>query len=311
MMLLATLTLLAAGDVTVELPSNATAVGLEISVAEICEVKGADAETIARVGRASLGYAPAPGYHRTLRAGLVEASLRQSLPGIDITVTGAPRCRVVSATETVGGERIRAEATKAVRASLIGLDAEAKPEGSFPDLEVPHGEGAVEIRVPLDSTRVVPGLRTVPVEVWVGGNLYRTLHTTFRVSVWKRTAVLRRAVHPGEELHPGLFEEKRTPVGDAGGLHALRRDELIGAIALEPLAAGAAVFESDVRREVVVHRGDPVTVRIVRGPVSVTDVGVAAADGRMGERVAVVLRSTGRELVAVVRGRQTLEVKIR
>ena len=312
MMLCATLMLMCAGaDVTVELPAKATATGLEISVMDIAAVEGADEGAVALVRAASLGYAPAPGFHRTLRADLVEASLRQSLPGIDVTVTGAPRCRITPATEVVAGDRIRAEASKALRAALVGLDAQARPEGVFPNVEVPKADAPAEIRVPLQRGRVFPGLRTIPIEIWVGGKLYRTVHSTFRVSIWMRQAVLKRAVNVGEALHAGLFEVRRMPVGDAGGLQALSMYELGGAVTLKPLPAGAVVTERDVHREVGVRRGDVVAVRIVRGSITVSDVGVAGGDGRMGERVNVVLKSTGRELQAVVRGTKTLEVKIR
>lgn len=311
MMLCATLMLLCAGDgVTVELPQAATVTGLEISVMEVAKVTGDSDHAVASVRSASLGYAPAPGYHRTLRADLIQASLRQALPGIDVNVTGAPRCRVTPATEVVLGDKLRAEASKALRAALLGLDAEARPEGSFPNIEVPRADEPVSIRVPVQRGKVFPGLRSIPIEVWVGGKLYRTVHGSFRVSIWKRQAVLKRAVNVGEPINASYFEVKRIPVGDAGGLQALGMYELAGAIALKPIPAGSVVTERDVHREVVMRRGDVVSVRIQKGAVTVTDVGMAGGDGRMGERVNVVLRSSGRELVAVVRGPKTLEVKI-
>ncbi len=48
----------------------------------------------------------------------------------------------------------------------------------------------------------------------------------------------------------------------------------------------------------------------MKGSVKVTDVGLAMADGRMGERVRVQLRSTGRELIAQINGPRTAVVKI-
>ena len=45
--------------------------------------------------------------------------------------------------------------------------------------------------------------------------------------------------------------------------------------------------------------------------VTVKDVGQAQSNGRMGERVRVQLRSSGVELLAVVRGPKLLEVKIK
>ncbi|MEC8493445.1 MAG: flagellar basal body P-ring formation chaperone FlgA [Planctomycetota bacterium] len=317
--LLAALTLVTIGggatpaaDVTVTLPSAATVGGLEIHVAEVATaVTGADEEIVARIRGASLGYAPAPGYSRVLRADLVSASLRAALPGVRVTVAGAPRCRVTPTVITVAGADLQAAAAAAVRRTLVGQDAEARPAGEIADVLVPGGD--VEPRIVVgELPRIVQaGRATVPVQVWFGDRLYRSVPVPFQVSIWRRQAVLRRAINVGDSLHAGLFEVKRVEVSDALGMQALGMDQLAGAVALRPMAAGAAVIERDVHREVIAHKGDHATVQLTHGSVRVTDLCVILADGRMGERVAVRLRSTGRELVGVVRGPQHIEVKIK
>lgn len=298
------------GGITVELPSASSSKGLEISVSEVAKVTGDDAATVELVEAASLGYAPAPGYHRTLRADLVEASLRQSLPGVDVRVTGAPRCRVTPAIQVVEGKAIQAIAATKLREALAGLDAEAKLTGELKDLRVPTSELSPRLVVPPIAGSVFPGVRTVPVQLWLDQQLYRTVHVSFMVSIWQRRAVLRRAVSMGEPLHAGLFQVKRVSADGAEDMLSLKLEELGGAVALKALPAGGTVTERDVHREVVVHRGDHVTVRIVKGNVAVSDVGVAKSDGRAGERIDVTLKSTGRELSGTVRGRQSIEVKI-
>lgn len=69
--------------------------------------------------------------------------------------------------------------------------------------------------------------------------------------------------------------------------------------------------ERDVKRVTLVKRGDLVQVAVRSGGVTVKDVGQAQSNGRMGERVRVQLRSSGIELLAVVRGPKLLEVKIK
>ena len=301
---------LCGGGVSVSLPTEATSSGLEIVAGDIATITGDDAAVVARVRTASLGYAPAPGYSRTLRADLVQASLRSALPGVELHVTGAPRCRITPAVVVLSGKAIQAEAATALRASLVGLDANAVPEGDVPDLSVPRGVHEPRLVPKLGELNRSPGLQQVPVEIWLGDTLFRSIHATFRVSIWKRTAVLRRAVNVGDQLHAGLFEVKRVALQEAKGLQALRRAQLGGAVALRPLPAGSIVVERDVFREVIVKRGDQLTVQVMKGVVKVTDVGIAKADGRMGERVRVELRSTGRELIAEVSGPRSAIVKI-
>lgn len=297
-------------DVVVTLPAAASSQGLEIIAQDIAAIRGDDAALVKRVSEASLGYAPAPGYARVLRADLIEASLRRSLPGVDLEVQGAARCRVTPEVTTITGQEIAAKASEAMREALAGLDAEASPEGRATDLQVPKGDGELRLVASAGVGALVPGLRQVEVQVWIGPKLYRTLHVPFRLSVWQRRAVLRSAINVGDALRPDMFEVKRISVRDSSGLHALEPDMVAGAIAVRPIGAGAFVTEHDVHRRVVIEHGDQITVRIKKGTVAVQDVAIAEGAGRMGERVVVRLRSTGRQLVAVVRGPQLAEVEI-
>lgn len=304
------LLLLGGGSVSVNLPLEATSSGLELAVGDIATITGDDPSLVARVRSASLGYAPAPGYSRVLRADLIQASLRSALPGVELLVTGAPRCRVSPAVTVLTGAAIQAEAAKALRGSLIGIDANAVPEGTVADLQVPKGPVEPRMVPKLGDLNRSPGIQLVPVEIWLGDSIFRSVHVSFRVSIWKRSAVLSRAVNVGDRLHAGLFEVKRIPLGEARDLQALTQAELGGAVALRPIPAGSIVVERDVHREVIVKRGDRVTVRLQKGSVRVSDGGVALADARMGERIRVQLGSTGRELLAEIDGPRSAVVKI-
>ncbi len=263
------LMVMAGGSVSVSLPLEATSSGLEIAAGDIATITGDDADLVARVRLASLGYAPAPGYSRTLRADLVQASLRSALPGVELHVTGAPRCRVLPAVTLLSGVAIQAVAAKALRGSLAGIDASAVPEGAVPDLEIPKGLHEPRLVPKLGELNRSPGLQLVPVEIWIGEKLFRSIHVNFRVSIWMRTAVLRRAVNVGDRLHAGLFEVKRVALQEAKGLQALGQAQLGGAVAMRPLPAGSIVVERDVHREVIVKRGDHVTVQVMKGSVKV------------------------------------------
>jgi flagella basal body P-ring formation protein FlgA len=212
--------------------------------------------------------------------------------------------------QTVKGIDLQAAAAPRLREALAGQDADVTVTGPMADLQVPTSDTDPVIIVPPISGSTFPGLRSVPVEVWLDGKLYRTMNVTFQVSIWQRRAVLARAVNAGEPLHAGLFQIKRVAVDAAQGMQALDTNALAGAVALRALPAGISISERDVHREVVVRRGDTVNVRVIKGHVEVSDIGIARANGRMGERLTVVIQSTGRELTAVVKGPQAVEVRI-
>src|SRR6187397_1183193 len=104
-MILPLSSLLVAG-VTLVLPAEQRVAGVEIEVAELGELRGADAETLARLSSFSLGYAPAPGYTRVLQRWQVERELMNAFPAIEITVRGADACRVLPATDTLDASSI-------------------------------------------------------------------------------------------------------------------------------------------------------------------------------------------------------------
>ena len=171
---------------------------------------------------------------------------------------------------TVAGSDLQAAAATAVRSTLVGQDAESWVAGEVADVLVPGGE--VEPRIVVgDLPRIVQAGRViVPVQVWFGDRLYRSVTVPVQVSIWRRQAVLRRAINVGDSLHAGLFEVKRVEVSDALGMQALGMDQLAGAVALRPMAAGSAVVERDVHREVIAHEGDHATVQLIGGSVRVT-----------------------------------------
>ena len=69
------LALLLVGGVKVTLHPEATVRGTEISLAQVATVEGDDAAEVERVRSLKLGYAPAPGYSRTLAAPRVSADV--------------------------------------------------------------------------------------------------------------------------------------------------------------------------------------------------------------------------------------------
>src|SRR5687768_12548967 len=112
------------GGVTVTLSPQAKVRGTEIALGSIAAVSGDDAALVARVRELRLGYAPAPGYSRLLAGELLQAELTRTLPGTAVELKGAAACRVLPATEVVGGRAIEAAAKGELLRRLDGRDVE-------------------------------------------------------------------------------------------------------------------------------------------------------------------------------------------
>lgn len=119
-------------------------------------------------------------------------------------------------------------------------------------------------------------------------------------------AVLAHAVERGEVLAASDFAmEDREPAQARG---ALRPTEAAGMEPRRRLMAGSVVRAPDLIAPRLVHRGEPVTIALRKGALSITTTGRALADGGRGELVRVVSNATNRTLEGVVESAGTVRI---
>ena len=119
------------------------------------------------------------------------------------------------------------------------------------------------------------------------------------------TPVLARTIDRGELIAAGDFTvEERTP-GQARG--ALPIDAAAGMEANRRLAAGHVVRSGDVISPRLVRRGEPVTIYVRSGALTITASGRALGNAGAGDTVRVVA-STNRTLDGVVEGAGAVRV---
>lgn len=305
------LTLILLGGVTVNLSETAEVRGLDITVDEIATVTADDPAVAARVAALSLGYAPAPGYHRILRADLVQFDLRRALPGVEIDVLGAPRCRVDPMTEQLDVERLWSLASAELEELYVGTDAAIKRDGELAVVEVPLGVAPLELKASHVDRTPSAGPKTVALQLWIDGDLYRTVHVPFSVSMREPRWVLRKSVVAGEVLDASMFELRRVEVTLETAQAGVPIDALVGTITTRPIAASAIVTERDIQRPVVIRRNDLVTVVIKSGSIEARDLGSAMHEARVGEMVRINLQSTKREVSGRAKAGGLVEITIR
>lgn len=119
-------------------------------------------------------------------------------------------------------------------------------------------------------------------------------------------AVLAHPVEKGARLEAGDFATEPRSAAAARG--ALAAEDAAGMEAARRLAAGAIVRRSDVMQPQLVRRGEPVTIRVVSGPLVITAAGRALGGGGRGEAVRVVTNTTSRTLDGIVEGSGTVRV---
>jgi len=292
--------LLLAGGVHVTLHPEATVRGTEIVLAQVATIEGDDAAEVERVRGLKLGYAPAPGYSRTLAAPRVSADVARLVPGIAIDMKGALACRVMPQVERVGAAAIEASARAEIARVLKGVEHELALNTNLADLEVPAGNAPVEVRALAGDTALRAGPVNVAVRISVDGQLYRTVWINWRLSVWEEANVLRRDVAAGETITLDMLERKRVLGSGAAGEVTLAAGLAMGSTARRSLAAGHVLRESDVLRSVIVKRGDTLFLEVRRGNVHARMPAIAEQDAHPGERIKVTLTDSKRTLAATV-----------
>ncbi|MCP3914853.1 MAG: flagellar basal body P-ring formation protein FlgA [bacterium] len=314
-MMLTSLTLTLAGStliggVTITLPQTIEVSGTEITLGQIAEITGDDVLDVVRARELALGYAPAPGYSRLIGRDLVIQGLRAQAADLECTFAGAAVCRVTPAVTLVKASDLRAAAERALGSSLAGADFEITLKGPLGDVSVPRPKQTVELRAAVRESGGALGSWSVPIEIVLDGDVYRTIWSSWTVEEWRTLPVLNTRVTRGLELTPDMFTLRRIRVGSGRNASALDPATFGRATAVRDLPAGSVVTDRDVQRAVVVRRGDIVSLEVKKGAITARALAFAKQDGRVGDRVRVETASAGRIIIAEVVAKDLVRIEI-
>lgn len=119
-------------------------------------------------------------------------------------------------------------------------------------------------------------------------------------------AVLAHPVARGALLQPDDFTSGEAPESVARS--AMTPRDAAGMEARRNLVAANIVRPSDVGPRQLVRRGEPVTIRLIAGVLTISTSGRALASGAMGDPVRVVASATSRTLDGTVDGAGSVRI---
>lgn len=296
------------GDVTVTLSAEGRVRGTKLALGDVAQVAGEDPAEVARVAATELGYAPLPGFSRLLQADKLAQTVQRAA-GVAPRFLGSPWCRVWPETTEVDAERLAGVARAELLRSAEGLDVEAVPRDGLAPVLVPAGVEGVRLEARLALRELRSGPLNVPVNVLVDGERWRTVWTSWELSIFEERTVLARDVRAGELLGPDDFRVERVRVS-APGADNPARGVLVGSPAARDLKAGSVLSDLDVHRPLAVRRGDTLYLQARKGMVKARVPAVAREDGRVGDRIVVAPLSGGREMSALIVSRELVEIDL-
>lgn len=109
-----------------------------------------------------------------------------------------------------------------------------------------------------------------------------------------------RPIARGERIGSADFTPAALPTAQVRG--ALQAEDIGDVEAVRPLAAGHVVRAADIQPIQLVRRGDPVSIEIRKGALTIAANGRALASGSAGAAVRVFSTTTGRTIDAIVSG---------
>jgi len=284
--------------------------GTEMTLAEVARVEGADPAEVRAIGAIELGYAPAPGYSRLLRAERLEQLVRRKAPDVEVLFVGERACRVRPEVLEISGEEIAAAAHMELLRAFAGRDASFVPSDEVQGVAIPAGSRAPEVRARVQGKPSVTGLLAVPVDVLVDGVPYRTVWTSWTTEVWETVPVLDRPVRAGEEIRPDMLARQRVLREASGPVEPLATGQMVGSVARRDLLPGAVLTHLDVHRPTVVEVGSSVFLRVRKGSISATVAAVAMGSGAIGDRIRVRGLDSGLDLNAKIVSRDVVELDL-
>ena len=304
-------TLLLATGITVTLPEQTKVSGTDMKLGDIAVVRGDDAELVEQIRGLNLGYAPAPGYHRTFRQWKLQQDVEEAFPGTEVAFAGSPVMRIFPETATISAGEIEIAARKAIGEIFAEQEIRVSMRGQLKDVQVPLGKNTRRLEVDLAGRRREAGAWSIPVRVMVDDVQYSTVWAPMQVEVFRNLPVLKRDVRMGEELGPADYSIERVLI--AAGLSSQPVDGTppFGALAAANLTAGNVLYEKDIKFALFVEKDAIAKLHARNGSVQVNVMVVVLEDGHLGDHVRVRSLSGDKEVTARVTGKGTLEFNLK
>ncbi|MCA8980865.1 MAG: flagellar basal body P-ring formation protein FlgA [Planctomycetes bacterium] len=303
--------LLLSTGITVTLPEQTTVSGTDMKLGDIALVRSDDEALAEQVRGLNLGYAPAPGYNRTLRQWKLQQDVEAAFPGTEVVFTGASVMRVFPKTATILAGEIEVAARKAVAELLEGEEYRASLRGALKDLQVPLGDKSRRLEVDLKSRRREAGAWSVPIRVMIDDVQYSTVWVSMQVDIFRELPVLKRDVRMGEEIGPDDYSIERVLIDTALTKTPVNGAPEYGALAATNLVAGNVLFENDLKYALFVEKDAIAKLNARNGSVEVNVMVIVLEDGRLGDHVRVRSLSGDKEVTARVTGKGSLEFNLK
>lgn len=297
----------AEGVLRVTLKPEAPVRGTWITLGDVAELSGPDADRLDELKAVQLAHVPLAGAQRLMTRDQVLKRLRAMAVTERVEFEGgADASRITAVVKPLAGDAL-------VRFGHDYLAARAARPGGTVTIEDPETPRAVAIpdvavtyRAEASGRRMT-GLVPVAVEAWSGDRRLARVLLSYRVRTVAMVARLAKALEPGAVIGESDVETVERDLTGVPDDALTSRDALIGLRVVRPLTAGAFVRREAVAQALQVKRGSQVTLIARVGSVTAKAMAQSKDDGANGDVITVVNLDSKRLLKARVVDPGTVE----
>ncbi|HBN09510.1 MAG TPA: flagella basal body P-ring formation protein FlgA [Cyanobacteria bacterium UBA8530] len=210
-----------------------------------------------------------------------------------------------------GGERSALVQQLTEEVKLRYQTPEVEVEWKAPALEVLlGGDVPKDVRFKIPPTARLMGEGTVPIQVYRGENLFRTIYPRLNIQVFSFALVSLSRVSRGEALDSGNVQIQRKRLQDLPSQPLTKLEGLSNARAKRDIPSGTVLTSGLIDLPSAIKSGSMVTVQVLSGDLTILSSGQALSDGQIGQLVRIRNPASKREFSGRVLGEGLVEVKL-
>lgn len=288
----------------VQLRDTVLLAGETLTLGDVAEISYPDPEWENALRKLSLGVPPLPGEERVITPqDIYTRVVARRIPNLDyIYFSGAPFVRVQAAGVLLEGSSVAARLREALRDRFPQAE---RIEVTLEDDRIPFPSS--DFQVVLPGTLKPWGVQRA---VLVDAQGTKKREVRFTVSVYQPVVRAARDLRPGETIREGDVTLQVEPLSLETERALGSLEAVLGKPVRRTVRAGDVLTPALLGKDVLIKRGDLVTLVAQYKGVVVTAPGKARGEGTLGDRIVVENLSSRKRMEGIIVDERTVQVVV-
>jgi len=279
-----------AEGIVVTISEQAKVDGTIITLGQLAEISGGDAEQMQNLRQLKLGASPLPGSSFVLTKDIINMRLGAAGANFSGITWQIPNSvTVIGNSQIVSGQTLIDKAVAAIK-SQVGSDAgidnlTISSIGQVKDIVAPLGNLVFSTSLPYGVRYNT--ITTVNVDVNVNERGFAKVGLKFDVNLYSQVVVAAREINARELFTDDGLRYERMDIGHLPAGFVTDKNKILGLMARRQITPGMVMTNSIIIKPVLIKRGSVVNLIALTGNMEVTAPGIAMQDGYEGQLIRI------------------------